>query len=297
MGPLVSDNYVYVDHRTVVGVREVGRDDHRRTMQILAEQGGDRVVYTTLATRGERHALLRLGVQSYRDADDSFASVLLGVVTRSPDDRFASITVYGLEDEDRGASRAGTTVRASPAATVESLNRSPQSRWDPPPLSPMPPAGITPPLSARTELISRPSTPRSPWRIAETRERGSRHPGKGRNVGVRGQAFMTQRDSFAARRVGLVDSMPDRRPPSQALSREIPLLAVDDADHTSTMAITDPSEVVRRRAHGLAKGSGRVDGETDESWGSTSPDGGTASNQLVLFAQAMRDCLNEKDHT
>jgi hypothetical protein len=97
----VTDDYVYVDHRPVVGVREVGRNDHRRTMQILAEQGGDQVVYTVLTTRGERHALLRLGVQSDRDADESFASVMLGVVTCSTDDRFASITVFGLDDEER----------------------------------------------------------------------------------------------------------------------------------------------------------------------------------------------------
>jgi class 3 adenylate cyclase/tetratricopeptide (TPR) repeat protein len=101
MGALVADDYIYLDHRPVVGVREVGRDDHRRTMEILAEQGGDRVVYTILATRGERQALLRLGVQSDRDVDDSFASVMLGVVTTSPDDRFASITVFGLDDEER----------------------------------------------------------------------------------------------------------------------------------------------------------------------------------------------------
>jgi tetratricopeptide (TPR) repeat protein len=104
MGALVTDDYVYLDHRPIVGVREVGRDDHRRTMQILADQGGDRVVYTTLATRGDRCALLRLGVQSDRDADDSFASVMLGVVSSSPDDRFASITVFGLDDE--GQARA-----------------------------------------------------------------------------------------------------------------------------------------------------------------------------------------------
>jgi class 3 adenylate cyclase/tetratricopeptide (TPR) repeat protein len=101
MGALVTDDYVYVDHRPVLGLREVGRDHHRRTMQILSQQGGDRVVYTILATRAERHALLRLGFQSDQDADDSFASVMLGVVTSSPDDRFASITVFGLDDEDR----------------------------------------------------------------------------------------------------------------------------------------------------------------------------------------------------
>jgi class 3 adenylate cyclase/tetratricopeptide (TPR) repeat protein len=98
---LLTDDYVYVDHRPVVGLREVGREKGRRTMQILAEQGGDRVVYSILATRGDRHALLRLGVQSNQDGDDSFASVMLGVVATSPDDRFASTTVFGLEDEDR----------------------------------------------------------------------------------------------------------------------------------------------------------------------------------------------------
>jgi class 3 adenylate cyclase/tetratricopeptide (TPR) repeat protein len=101
MGALVTDDLLYVDHRPVVGLREVGREASRRTMQILAEHGGDRVVYTVLATRGERHALLRLGVQSDRDADDSFASVMLGVVSSSPDDRFACIVVFGLDEEDR----------------------------------------------------------------------------------------------------------------------------------------------------------------------------------------------------
>jgi hypothetical protein len=52
-------------------------------------------------TRGDRHALLRLGVQSDQDADDSFASVMLGVVTSSPDDQFASISVFGLDEADR----------------------------------------------------------------------------------------------------------------------------------------------------------------------------------------------------
>jgi class 3 adenylate cyclase/tetratricopeptide (TPR) repeat protein len=98
---LVTDDLLYLDLRPVVGLREVGRDASRRTMQILAEQGGDRVAYTVLAARGERHALLRLGVQADRDGDDSFASVMLGVVSSSPDDRFASITVFGLDDEER----------------------------------------------------------------------------------------------------------------------------------------------------------------------------------------------------
>jgi hypothetical protein len=101
MGALVPDGLLYLDHRPVVGLREVGREASRRTMQILAEQGGDRVVYTVVTTRGERHALLRLGVQSDRDADDSFASVMLGVVASSPDDRFASITVFGLDEQER----------------------------------------------------------------------------------------------------------------------------------------------------------------------------------------------------
>jgi tetratricopeptide (TPR) repeat protein len=101
LGALVTDDYIYVDNRPVIGLQEVGRDACRRTMQILAEQGGDRVVYTTIAVRGEQHALLRLGVQSDRDADDSFASVMLGVVSSSPDDRFASITVFGLDDDEQ----------------------------------------------------------------------------------------------------------------------------------------------------------------------------------------------------
>jgi hypothetical protein len=101
LGALVTDDYIYIDHRPVVGLREVGRDACRRTMQILADQGGDRVMYTVLATRGDRHALLRLGVQSDHDADDSFASVMLGVVTSAADDRFTSITVYGLDDEEQ----------------------------------------------------------------------------------------------------------------------------------------------------------------------------------------------------
>jgi hypothetical protein len=58
-------------------------------------------VYTVLATRGDHRALLRLGVQSDHDADDSFASVMLGLVTSAADDRFASITVFGLNDEEQ----------------------------------------------------------------------------------------------------------------------------------------------------------------------------------------------------
>jgi class 3 adenylate cyclase len=97
---LMTDDIFNVDHRPVVRLRQVGRDAARRNVQLLAEQG-DRVVYTVLATRGERHALLRLGVQSDHDGDDSFASVMLGVVASSPDDRFAGVTVFGLDDEDR----------------------------------------------------------------------------------------------------------------------------------------------------------------------------------------------------
>jgi hypothetical protein len=37
LGALVTDDYIYVDHRPVVGLREVGRDACRRTMQILAD--------------------------------------------------------------------------------------------------------------------------------------------------------------------------------------------------------------------------------------------------------------------
>jgi hypothetical protein len=97
---LMTDDILHVDHRPVMRLRQVGRDAARRNSQLLAEQG-DRAVYTVLATRGKRHALLRLGVQSDREVEDSFASVMLGVIVSSPDDRFASITVFGLEDEDR----------------------------------------------------------------------------------------------------------------------------------------------------------------------------------------------------
>jgi class 3 adenylate cyclase/tetratricopeptide (TPR) repeat protein len=96
---LMTDDIFNVDHRPVVRLRQVGRDAARRNVQLLAAQG-DRVVYTVLATRGERHALLRLGVQSDQDADDSYASVMLGVVTSSPDDLFAGITVFGLDNEE-----------------------------------------------------------------------------------------------------------------------------------------------------------------------------------------------------
>jgi hypothetical protein len=117
---LMTDDIFHLDHRPVVGLRQVGRDPARRTMQILAERGGDRVVYTVLATRGDRHALLRYGVQSDHDGDDSFASVMLGVVTSSPEDRFAGITVFGLDDEDRARTELQKAIPARRDGTVES---------------------------------------------------------------------------------------------------------------------------------------------------------------------------------
>src|SRR5205807_176257 len=64
MGAAVTDDYEYQDHRPVVGVHEIGRDAHIRTMRILAEQGGEHIGMTFHALRGERLALATIGAES-----------------------------------------------------------------------------------------------------------------------------------------------------------------------------------------------------------------------------------------
>jgi hypothetical protein len=124
MAQMVADDYVYEDHRPVVSVHEEGRAQHVATMQVLAGQGGDRVASTVIAVRGERLALVPLGVESSDDGAESFASVMLAVVEITPDNRLGAVVVYGLDDEDGAAAeldRRYLVVEGSAYARVVSV--------------------------------------------------------------------------------------------------------------------------------------------------------------------------------
>jgi class 3 adenylate cyclase/tetratricopeptide (TPR) repeat protein len=133
MAQMVADEYVYEDHRPVVSVREEGRAQHVATMQVLAGQGGERVASTVLAVRGERLALVRLGVESHADGAESFASVMLAAVEISADDRLGAVIVYGLDDEDGAAAeldRRYVLGEGSACAQVVSVVVEVTRAWD-----------------------------------------------------------------------------------------------------------------------------------------------------------------------
>jgi hypothetical protein len=99
----LSEGFVYEDHRSVVNVQAVGRPEAVAHMRIAAEQGADRLAFTPLAVRGSDHALVRMGTQSNADAENSFASVMLAVISNTDDGRQDRVTVYDLNDEDRAS--------------------------------------------------------------------------------------------------------------------------------------------------------------------------------------------------
>ena len=70
--------------------------------------------------------------------------------------------------------------------------------------------------------------------------------------------------------------------------RALQMLAVDDPERAVLIAGTDPSEVVWRGAHRLARSSVASNIDSDEGLESIGRHGGGDSNQLALFGQAMR---------
>jgi hypothetical protein len=97
----LAEDHVYDDHRTVMRALSVGRSDVLAHLQIQVEQGLDSLVFTPLALRGADLALVRMVTQSKADAEDSFASVVVAVVSSPGDGRIERVTAYDLDDLDR----------------------------------------------------------------------------------------------------------------------------------------------------------------------------------------------------
>jgi class 3 adenylate cyclase/tetratricopeptide (TPR) repeat protein len=89
---LLADHFVFDDTRSVVGMHAEGRDASIENLRVLANQGVERLAPATLAVRGERLALMELGVVSGL-AVGQHGSVL-AIYELNDDGRFATGLVF-----------------------------------------------------------------------------------------------------------------------------------------------------------------------------------------------------------
>jgi class 3 adenylate cyclase/ketosteroid isomerase-like protein/tetratricopeptide (TPR) repeat protein len=137
LGAALSDGFAYEDHRPVVAARSVGREVVVAGMQLVAEQGADRLTYAVIAVRGERLALLRIGAESHVDREDSFASVMLGVVEVDEEGRLCRNSTHGVHDMEAATAElerrylAGEAQGARALQVTVELNHAYNARnWD-----------------------------------------------------------------------------------------------------------------------------------------------------------------------
>jgi class 3 adenylate cyclase len=117
MAEMLADNYSSDDRRRVVGsgVRH-GRDAHIADMRARADMWLTNRTSTVMATRGERLALMRIGLSSRDQGHEAFATELLIVDEINADERLAAGVAFDLDDFDAAIAELDARYLAGEAA-------------------------------------------------------------------------------------------------------------------------------------------------------------------------------------
>jgi class 3 adenylate cyclase len=117
MAEMLADNYSSDDRRRVVGSGVLhGRDAHIADMRARADMWLTNRTSTVMATRGERLALMRIGLSSRDQGHEAFVTELLIVDEINADERLAAGVAFDLDDFDAAIAELDARYLAGEAA-------------------------------------------------------------------------------------------------------------------------------------------------------------------------------------
>ena len=117
MAEMLADNYSSDDRRRVVGsgVRH-GRDAHIADMRARAELWNTNLESTVMAIRGERLALMRIGLSDRDEEPEAFSTEVLAIGEIDADERIVASVTFDLDDIDAAFAELDARYLAGEAA-------------------------------------------------------------------------------------------------------------------------------------------------------------------------------------
>ena len=117
MAEMLADNYSSNDHRRVVGsgVRH-GRDAHIADMRARAELWNTNLESTVMAIRGERLALMRIGLSDRDEEPEAFSTEALAIGEIDADERLVASVTFDLDEIDAAFAELDARYIAGEAA-------------------------------------------------------------------------------------------------------------------------------------------------------------------------------------
>ena len=117
MAEMLADNYSSNDHRRVVGsgVRH-GRDAHIADMRARAELWNTNLESTVMAIRGERLALMRIGLSDRDEEPEAFSTEVLAIGEIDADERLVASVTFDLDEIDAAFAELDARYIAGEAA-------------------------------------------------------------------------------------------------------------------------------------------------------------------------------------
>ncbi len=117
MAEMLADNYSSDDRRRVVGsgVRH-GRDAHIADMRARAELWNTNLESTVMAIRGERLALMRIGLSDRDEEPEAFSTEVLAIGEIDADERIVASVTFDLDEIDAAFAELDARYLAGEAA-------------------------------------------------------------------------------------------------------------------------------------------------------------------------------------
>ncbi len=97
---MLADDFTNDDRRRVTGSGVLNRDAQMANTHAIAELWSNAVTSTTIATRGQRLALVQLGLSNADPGPEPFQLEVLGVLEIGPDDRMTTFVTLDADDFD-----------------------------------------------------------------------------------------------------------------------------------------------------------------------------------------------------
>ncbi|OBA73140.1 regulator [Mycobacterium sp. 1554424.7] len=117
MAETMTDDFSTTDHRRVVNAGVLrGRDAHVANYRAVAEVGFDGIASTTIATRGQRLALIRVWSSARGFEPGETSTAMIGIVEVDADNRLTAAELYDLEEIDAAFEQLETRYLAGEAA-------------------------------------------------------------------------------------------------------------------------------------------------------------------------------------
>ena len=97
---ILADDFTNDDRRRVVGSGILNKDAQIANTHAIAELWSDDVTFSTIATRGERLVLIRLGMSNTDQGSEAFSTEVLGILEISSRDRMTAFVTLDPDDFD-----------------------------------------------------------------------------------------------------------------------------------------------------------------------------------------------------